>query len=104
MDMINKNEVKKFLTILELQHLTMWNPFRRPYIKRAITSIRRELDSLESENVNLEYLKVYVADMLCCRTARESWAVWKVQWGCEVLSYLYLLGESESEESEQSRE
>ena len=98
--MIEQKEVEKFLTILELQYLAMLNPFRRSYIKGVITSIRRELDWLESKNASLEGLKTYVDDTLCFRIEKENGAMWKVRWGRQVLSYLCLLDTSESEELE----
>lgn len=97
--MAERREVEKFLLILELQRLAVFNPFKKMYINRFITFIKKEIDSSKDGTVNLEKIEASLYDELFRMVWKENTSTWNVQWGVLVLNYFSLMNSSGTEES-----
>lgn len=97
--MAERREVEKFLLILELQGLAVSNPFKKMYINRFITFIKKEIDSSKDGTVNLEKIEASLYDELFRMVWKENTSTWNVQLGVLVLNYFSLMNSSGTEES-----
>ena len=97
--MAERREVEKFLLILELQRLAVFNPFKKMYINRFITFIKKEIDSSKDGTVNLEKIEASLYDELFRMVWKENTSTWNVQLGVLVLNYFSLMNSSCTEES-----
>ena len=97
--MAERREVEKFLLILELQGLAVFNPFKKMYINRFITFIKKEIDSSKDGTVNLEKIEASLYDELFRMVWKENTSTWNVQLGVLVLNYFSLMNSSGTEES-----
>lgn len=102
--MTERREVEKFLLILELQRLAVFNPFKKMYINRFITFIKKEIDSSKDGTVNLEKIEASLYDELFRMVWKENTSTWNVQLGVLVLNYFSLMNSSGTEESANSSE
>lgn len=97
--MAERREVEKFLLILELQRLAVFIPFKKMYINRFITFIKKEIDSSKDGTVNLEKIEASLYDELFRMVWKENTSTWNVQLGVLVLNYFSLMNSSGTEES-----
>ena len=102
--MTERREVEKYLLILELQRLAVFNPFKKMYIRRLITFIKKEIDNSKDETINLEKIGASLYDELFRMVWKENTSTWNVQLGVLVLNYFSLMNSSGTEESANSSE
>lgn len=77
----------------------MFNPFKKMYINRFITFIKKEIDSSKDGTVNLEKIEASLYDELFRMVWKENTSTWNVQLGVLVLNYFSLMNSSGTEES-----